>query len=630
MRALIEKLDEAGSRVSVMQRQEALGLLDELLASLRAAMTAPSAETHQLFALANRTLHGLPLDVLSESRVEGLLLSAQFAYVSGQPFAGLEHAGLAVECARGLRDQALLRKALTFHGILLADTGNIATAVERYAEALEIAELLHDLRAETPVWVNLGTALVYAGQLNDAAACFERVVSLADVEPAVASFRAPALTNIASICLYLQEHARGLRSIKAAIEIAGEPQSATDKFHRVLAESTYARLLLEVDSLDRAKECCELAKRYARESKSERAELQASLAEGLCEVHAGLVDVGLSRLAQALERARVLKSALRDALLAMVKAQEVAGKPDVALVYLRELMMHTKKTQQENALRHHRLHLENLARQQQEASEEVVMERHEQSLRGKLAEQVAQQELMRSRIEMLERLAVTAELRDDSTGEHSYRVGRLSSLLGQDFGCDDQTCFMLDLAARLHDIGKIGIPDGILLKPDRLSEAEREIMKTHTTVGAELLAQSEMPHMQMAEDIARFHHEWWDGSGYPNGIGGAAIPIAARITALSDVFDALTHRRPYKEPWPVARALEEIAYLKGHQFDPELTDLFLALVRRLQREVGDLDEYLGQAARLSPFIRAREKIATTLRRSSGRDVGYRSRVDAQR
>ncbi|UCG96262.1 MAG: hypothetical protein JSW31_11585, partial [Burkholderiales bacterium] len=155
---MIEKLDEAGSRVSVMQRQEALGLLDELLANLRAAMTAPSAETHQLFALANRTLHGLPLDVLSESRVEGLLLSAQFAYVSGQPFAGLEHAGLAVECARGLRDQALLRKALTFHGILLADTGNIATAVERYAEALEIAELLHDLRAETPVWVNLGSA----------------------------------------------------------------------------------------------------------------------------------------------------------------------------------------------------------------------------------------------------------------------------------------------------------------------------------------------------------------------------------------------------------------------------------------------------------------------------------------
>jgi putative two-component system response regulator len=630
MRVLIDHLDDASSRIGAMERDEALPLLDQLVVALRTALAAPNAEAHRLFSAANRTLHGLPADVLSEARIEALLLSAQFAYVSGQPFSGIEHSSLAVECARRVRDDKALRKALTFHGILLADTGNIATAIECYAEALDLAERLQEVQSEAPVWVNLGTALGYAGQLNDAVACFERVVAIGSQDSRGATWRPLALTNIAGICLYLEEHAKGLRSIKAAIESAGEPANATDAMNRAVAECSYARLLLEVDSLDRARERSELAKRYARASRSERAELQASLAEGLCEVHAGLIDLGTSRLSQALDRARVLKSALRDALLAMVKAQEVAGKPDIALVYLRELMMHTKKTQQENALRHHRLHLESLARQQQDASEDVVMERHEQSLRGKLAEQVAQQELMRSRIEMLERLAVTAELRDDSTGEHSYRVGRLSSLLGQEFGCDDQTCFMLDLAARLHDIGKIGIPDGILLKPDRLTEAEREIMKTHTTVGAELLAQSEMPHMQMAEDIARFHHEWFDGSGYPNGIGGAAIPIAARITALADVFDALTHRRPYKEPWPVARALDEIAYLKGHQFDPELTDLFLALVRRLQREVGDLDEYLGEAARASPFIRAREKIATTLRRSGGRDAGYRTRLDAQR
>jgi putative two-component system response regulator len=241
------------------------------------------------------------------------------------------------------------------------------------------------------------------------------------------------------------------------------------------------------------------------------------------------------------------------------------------------------------------------------------MERREQSLRGKLAEQVAQQELMRSRIELLERLAVTAELRDDATGEHSYRVGRLASLLAHEFGCDEQTCFMIDLAARLHDIGKIGIPDGILLKPDRLSNAERQIMQTHTTVGAELLAKSDVPHMQMAEEIARFHHEWWNGSGYPFGIGGTAIPMVARITALADVFDALTHRRPYKEAWPIARAIDELARLRGEQFDPQLTDLFLAMIPRLQREVGDLDEFLAQAARQSPFIQARQKISATLR-----------------
>ncbi len=325
-----------------MTTDAAVALLDELLVVLRTALATPGPEEHRLFASAKKALHELPLEIVTPSRVDGLLLSAQFAYVSGQPFDGLEHARFAVACARRTTDRSLLRKALTFHGILQADTGNIPSAVESYAEALEIAEHMQDVRAETPVWVNLGTALSYAGQLNDAVACFERVVRLGDEDPAANSFRPLALANVAAICLYLEEHAKGLRSIKAAIECAGEPQNATDRLNRVLAESSYTRLLLEVDSLERAKERSELAKRYARESKSERAELLASLAEGLCEVHAGLIDVGTSRLSQALDRARVLKSSLRDALLAMVKAQEVAGKPDIALVYLRELMMHTK------------------------------------------------------------------------------------------------------------------------------------------------------------------------------------------------------------------------------------------------------------------------------------------------
>jgi putative two-component system response regulator len=294
-------------------------------------------------------------------------------------------------------------------------------------------------------------------------------------------------------------------------------------------------------------------------------------------------------------------------------------------------MLHTKKMQQDSALFHHRLHLKRLERDQElqpAPPADSLMQRHEESLRGKLAEQVAQQELLKAQMEMLERLAVTAELRDDSTGEHSYRVGALAGLLAHEYGCDEQTCFMIDIAARLHDIGKIGIPDGILLKPDRLTEAERAIMQTHTTVGAELLAQSNIPHMQMAEEIARFHHEWWDGSGYPFGIGGTAIPISARITALADVYDALTHKRPYKDPWPVSKALAEIASLKGVQFDPQLTDLLLALIPRLQRQEGDLDEFLGRAAQQSPFIRAREKISATLRRSSGVHRGRR--FDTQR
>jgi putative two-component system response regulator len=232
---------------------------------------------------------------------------------------------------------------------------------------------------------------------------------------------------------------------------------------------------------------------------------------------------------------------------------------------------------------------------------------------------------------MLERLAVTAELRDDSTGEHSYRVGKLASLLAHEFGCDEATCYRIELAARLHDIGKIGVPDAILLKPQKLNESERQIMRTHTTVGAELLSKSNIPELIMAEEIARHHHEWWDGSGYPSNLSGNAIPLAARITALADVFDALTHRRPYKIAWPIDAALDEIGRLKGRQFEPQLCDLFVVLIGRLRSDYIDIDSFLGQSAHGSPFLQARTRIWNALHRSHDSDgEGSAGRLDTQR
>lgn len=617
MEANVARLNEFVARAGVASNEDAEQFFSQTAADLGEALARPPAKAGVLFAAAQAALQHVPARFVSASRVECLLSLAQFQYFIGQPLLGVEPATDASEFARKVAEPALLRKALTFQGILHADTGNLPGAIESFAEALDLAIELKDLRGEASVWNNLGAAFIYAGQFYEAIGCMERVIALAEEDPTAAGLKPLALSNIALACLHIEDYGRGLRAAKSVVESAEEPRTPAELHQRVLAENYYTRILLEVDGLARAKERCEIAKRYAKESRSERTELMAMLAEGLYEVHAGMIDIGLSRLTQTLERARILKSMLRDALIAMVKAHEVSGKPDIALVYLRELMLHTKKVQQDNALHHHRLHLERIEKKQQQkagsASQDQLMERREQALRGKLAEQVAQQELMRSRIELLERLAVTAELRDDTTGEHSYRVGRLASLLAQEFGCEEQTCFMIDLAARLHDIGKIGIPDGILLKPDKLNQAERQIMQTHTTIGAELLAKSDVPHMQMAEEIARFHHEWWNGSGYPFGIGGTAVPMAARITALADVFDALTHRRPYKEAWPVARALEELQRLRGEQFDPQLTDLFLAMIPRLQREVGDLDEFLAQAARQSPFIQARQKISATLR-----------------
>lgn len=579
--------------------------LRDLSAQISSHLLKSTPASANLMAQAVEALKQVLGDDFAESRIACLFDIAHFFYVAGQAFSGIEPARLAVELSRRSDKTAQLRKSLTVLGVCYADTGNISLAVECYAEAIECARAMNDKLSEGIVFINLGVALTYAAQYRDAIDCFEHVLRLEETEAGLRTFRQNALGNIALCALHLEDFGRGLRAAASSVQDVAEPNTSGSLLSRVLRETYYARLLLESDDLAGAKSRCELAMRYAAQSNSPRAEMAASLAEGLYEVRSGHVDVGLSRLLATLERARVVRSMLRDVLSALVKAFDQAGQPERALLYLRELMEVTRQTQQENALRHHEIHLDALKGGLEGVqAEEKKLARHEAALKGKVAER----ELFQSRIEMLERLAVTAELRDDSTGEHSYRVGRLASLLAEAFACDENTCFMIDLAARLHDIGKIGIPDAILLKPGKLNEAERQLMSSHTIVGAELLSKSNIPHMQMAEEIARFHHEWWNGQGYPSRISGTAIPLAARITSLADVFDALTHSRPYKNAWPVEDALREILKLRGLQFDPELTDLFVVLVDRLIKQHNDIDGYLGAAARQSPFLQARSKI----------------------
>ena len=184
------------------------------------------------------------------------------------------------------------------------------------------------------------------------------------------------------------------------------------------------------------------------------------------------------------------------------------------------------------------------------------------------------QELSNAADVFIARLARAGELKDDETGKHVLRVGKYAHQLASLLGLPQNICFMIEKAAPLHDLGKIGIADAILLKPGKLTEAERDIMKRHTYIGANLLDDHNSLLVQMAAAIALSHHEWWDGSGYPKGVAGEAIPIEGRITAICDVFDALTSERPYKHAWTSAAALAEIQNLSGKQFDPQLVQLF--------------------------------------------------------
>jgi putative two-component system response regulator len=195
-------------------------------------------------------------------------------------------------------------------------------------------------------------------------------------------------------------------------------------------------------------------------------------------------------------------------------------------------------------------------------------------LEQRVRERTAQVEA--AQLETLERLARTAEYRDDQTGRHVVRVGRVAAMIGRTIGLDDEAVRLLRLAAPLHDLGKIGIPDAILLAPRRLDPEEFEEMKTHTVIGSRILAGSSSTLLQLAERIAMTHHERWDGKGY-HGLATSDIPLASRIVGLADVFDALTHERPYKSAWPLERAVDEIRGSRGTHFDPTIVDAFESL-----------------------------------------------------
>jgi putative two-component system response regulator len=198
-----------------------------------------------------------------------------------------------------------------------------------------------------------------------------------------------------------------------------------------------------------------------------------------------------------------------------------------------------------------------------------------QILEAKVRERT--RELEAAQVEIIERLARAAEYRDDTTGQHTERVGQMAALLARQLGLPDPQVSLIRRAAPLHDVGKIGIPDSVLLKLGKLTVEEFELVKTHTTIGARILSGSRFALLRLAEEIAFSHHERWDGNGY-TGIARDQIPLAGRIVAVADVFDALTHKRPYKAAWQVGEAIAEIERQRAHQFDPEIVDAFLRVI----------------------------------------------------
>jgi putative two-component system response regulator len=583
--------------------------LSRLSAELKTRLARGSIESCDFFTGALATLAKLKGTRHFELRLGCLLDCAIFFYTSGYRESAIEAGRQLVVLSGRSKNKHWIRKANSVNGAVNADAGDISAALVSFTLALAIAKELNDQEAEMTVLNNLGSALSYGGLPDEAMRCFQRVASVDRSSSELKIQAANALCNIAQMHLYNEDYGRGFEAIVSSLALADEPNDAASALGRTIREFTYVQLALGLRQFGLARTHVELCRRFSHWGDSKRSEFIASVAEGLFEVHVGDVSEGLSRLERAFATTTENAHPRLTCLTALVKGCDEAGRPEEALQYMQQLLEHVRATRERSVLA--LMEMQGCPTSSWAHPADLrthILERRELKLRAL----VAAREVLSSRIEMLERLAVTADLKEEASGEHGYRVGKLERLMAEDLGWTNDAAVAMEFAARLHDLGKLVVPDRILLSSQTLKDAERHFMSTHAVIGAELLAKSNIPQLRMAEDIARYHHEWWNGNGYSARLAGKRIPVHARVVALADVFDALTHGRPYAEPWPMDRAVEQIRSRRGTQFDPELTDLFLGLIQRLRAEHEDLDAYLGSAGRNSPFLQARNKIRQML------------------
>ncbi|GEM88484.1 HD domain-containing phosphohydrolase [Meiothermus granaticius] len=419
-------------------------------------------------------------------------------------------------------------------GNLYGEMGEYAQAQEYYDRALGIARAGEERSLEVHLLHLKGELARAQDKLEEAQALYTEVLSLA------------------------QE--RGLERLIAS-GMLGLAQIQTTRGHLQEALLNHTKVL-----------------ELARAKGWRHAELEALL--GLAHNHLALEHLRLAQAQaeEALELAHRFdrKKNLCEAHHLLAQIHRAEGRLEPALAHLEahyrlERELFNREGERKRRLLASQLELE---RARNEAEQYRLRTEVETRAREEAQAKVRQrtEELEYAQLEIVARLALAAEYRDDVTGEHTYRVGRNAALIAQEMGWPQEQIEVLRSAARLHDVGKIGIPDSILLKRDRLTLEEFEQMKAHTVIGARILSGGRSRLLRMAEEIARSHHEHYDGNGYPFGLVGSDIPLSGRIVAAADVLDALTHERPYKRAWSVAEALAEIRRLSGRHFDPQVVE----------------------------------------------------------
>ncbi|HEY5662789.1 MAG TPA: HD domain-containing phosphohydrolase [Ilumatobacter sp.] len=542
--------------------------------------------------------HALQARVLARAdgdrvgEAQALYRLASLAHFGGDPEDAFGLAMEASEVADSCGVPLVQAWALHLLGIIHYQASNFSQALENCLKALDAYQSAAD-GADANIPNTIAAIYHSMGDNDRAIVTYEQALAASEVSGRP-EMMALVLGNIARIRSSRSEFLLAVSLGRRAVEIAREhsPSILTN----LLAD--LAEAYMGLADHQKASDCFTEARRVLSERSADgsgppcSAQLGVMVAEGRVAIHRGAFGDAISVLNAALELTETSESQeyeleINDLLATAYKRsgrfEEALARREAHDEKYRQMFTHSADLRLRTLQVAHETAA---ARQEAEIFRLRSMEGGPQAVAGADGgERGAGQESYH--LEAFEQLAVLTEFRDSETGEHTNRVGDLAAELAHALGKSPEWCEQLRLAARLHDIGKVAVPDSVLRKTGPLTVEEYEMMKAHTSMGHRILAGNSAPMFQMAAEIAQSHHEWWDGSGYPLGIGHSSIALSGRIVAIADVYDALCSKRPYKRAWGKEESARFVVSGRGGQFDPDIVDAFVAVLTARHPDLGE-------------------------------------------
>jgi putative two-component system response regulator len=528
--------------------------------------------------------------------VDALFHLSRNFFLASLPAQTNQAASLASQLAIALEQKQLLCKARGMEAMSLCDLGKFAESAAAFADVWMLARTLGDTQREVLAILNVGGLYIAMAQWDVAIAYFRRSCELA-AEHGHHHLELSSRVNVANCHLQLSDPTSGLRALLPLPPDA--PKTKAEAATHASVHITLGHLYLLTDELSSARAHAHESGRWARLAGYKRTLQLHKALLGLIDIKSGALESGLAAVERGLAFAkRSDRHDVPDYLSMCVDACEAAGQSDRALGYLQELVTWKKKLiDAEPPL------YEGLTESWQSQTGAAVFDDN------LLIRAQVLQAGVRQRIQRFVETAINAEITSGHDLYRTFRVAKLSRHLATAIGWDEERIAPLAMGGQLCNIGMMAIPARILQKPRGLSDSERHVLHTHTQYGAELLRKSRVRMLDVASMIAEQHHEHHDGSGYPRGLRGESIAEEARIVAVCDAFDAMTHRRPWRPtPLSIQAALNELKQGAGTQFDPRLVEAFVNLIRREFWEHADFDAFLAEGADEFEYVRARARM----------------------